>query len=168
MPDPPMYPCASIHTPLLLLGTAQLIFTTLFSLDVPSLSSPNFSCTNRLHWIWHGLIYKGKNKPIILLFCSFCQASHSSFARCFFLDFFLKISISFSVQLFNLAFYWLSVFLLQGFTNTLLVLPFPFESVRPGSHYTYRENEGGKLWSSLKTFFLHQTTKPQYDLLSWL
>lgn len=31
-PDPHMYPCASIHTLHLLLGTAQLVFLTLFSL----------------------------------------------------------------------------------------------------------------------------------------
>lgn len=85
MPDPPLYSWASIHTLHLLLGTAQLVFLTLLSLDVPSLSSPIFSCTNnRLYCIWRvGLIYKGKTKPTILIFCSFCQASHASFARCF-------------------------------------------------------------------------------------
>lgn len=165
-PDPPMYPCASIHTLHLLLGTAQLIFMTLFSLDVPSLSSPIFSCTNnRLHCIWHvGLIHKGKNEPIIQLFSSFCQASRASFARCFFLDFFLKISISFSVQLFNLAFYWLSVFLLRCFINTMLVLPFCLKwwdippilntgKMKEGSYEVHRKH------------CLHQTPRPQYDLL---
>lgn len=63
------------------LGTAKLFFKRFCSSDVPSLSFPIFFfCTNnRLHCIWRvSLIYKGKNKPIMLLFCSFCQATFAS------------------------------------------------------------------------------------------